>query len=59
MAALFSVAFSIRGIVLEVDPVEGLVAIRVGAALVGERSNFKIFLRTCKIMVMHSNEGRV
>ena len=23
---------------------------------VGERSNFKIFLRTCKIMVMHSNE---
>ena len=24
--------------------------------LVGERSNFKIFLRTCKIMVMHSNE---
>ena len=26
---------------------------------VGERSNFKIFLRTRKIMVMHSNEGRV
>ena len=23
---------------------------------VGERSNFKIFLRTRKIMVMHSNE---
>ena len=23
---------------------------------VGERSNFKNFLRTCKIMVMHSNE---
>ena len=25
-------------------------------ATVGERSNFKIFLRTRKIMVMHSNE---
>ena len=25
-------------------------------ATVGERSNFKNFLRTCKIMVMHSNE---
>ena len=25
-------------------------------AIVGERSNFKIFLRTRKIMVMHSNE---
>ncbi len=25
-------------------------------ASVGERSNFKIFLRTRKIMVMHSNE---
>ena len=25
-------------------------------ATVGERSNFKIFLCTCKIMVMHSNE---
>ena len=23
---------------------------------VGERSNFRIFLRTCKIMVMHSNK---
>src|SRR3954463_7024547 len=27
-----------------------------GAVSVGERSNFKIFLRTRKIMVMHSNE---
>ena len=26
------------------------------ALSVGERSNFKIFLRTRKIMVMHSNE---
>ena len=28
-------------------------------ATVGERSNFKIFLRTRKIMVMHSNERGV
>ena len=27
-----------------------------GPKSVGERSNFKIFLRTRKIMVMHSNE---
>ena len=27
-----------------------------GVGIVGERSNFKNFLRTRKIMVMHSNE---
>ena len=32
---------------------------KAGNTNVGERSNFKIFLRTCKIMVMHSNKGRV
>ena len=34
------------------DPFHGLLLI----VFAGERSNFKIFLRTRKIMVMHSNE---
>ena len=34
----------------------GFKRLNAQAVFVGERSNFKIFLRTRKIMVMHSNE---
>ena len=35
---------------------EGAATMAGDEATVGERGNFKIFLRTRKIMVMHSNE---